>query len=182
MNETIRLILIFCTISVIVLIIANLEMYINKNKSIYSGQLMKRYEYITPAKSGLHDPVWIFNSKNIKAKDIEYPRGHNKSKYVKSHIDEHLASKLNRPLKELLQSLVKLPRSSMPLNTLYTTISKGEEAVFSVDPGSIVPIKSNYKILHSTRDNIEAFISNDQFYILLKDDNNKESTAGLMKN
>jgi len=170
MNETIKLIFIFCGVALIVLLVANIEMYINKNNSIYSGQLMKRYVYIPPETSGLQDPIWIFNSKNIKAKDIQYPNGYNKRKYTKSVIDEHLASKLNKPLKELLQSLRHLPKSSMPLNTLYTTISKGEEAVYSVDPGTIAPIKSKYKIIHSIRDNIETFINNDRYYIVQKRD------------
>ena len=144
---------------------------------------MKQYVYLSPSKTGLKDPIWIFNSKNIKAKDIKYPRGYNKNNYVKHHIDEHLASKLNRPVKELLHSISQIPKSTMPLNALYTTISKGEEAVSNVDPSAVAPIKSNYKVIHSTRDNIETFINNDHFYIILKDtDNSLESTAGLMKN
>ena len=129
---------------------------------------MKTYECILPSKTGLNDPIWIFNTKNVKANQIDYPRSYNKNNYVKYSINEHLASKLNKPIKELFDSLAKIPRSSMPLHTLYTTISKGEDAVFSIDPGSVIPIKSNYKIIHSTRDNIETFINNDTYYIIRK--------------
>lgn len=181
MNETVRLILIFIAVAIIVVLIANIELYINKQKAIYSSSLVKRYEMLTPRKTGLQDPIWIFNTKNVHAKDIQFPHGFNKNKFTKSRIQEHLASKLNRPISDLFTYLKHLPKSTMPINTLYNTISKGEEAVFNVDPGSGTA-ETNYKIIHSKRDNIETFISGDQYFILAKVDNDKESPNNLMKN
>ena len=168
MRESIKLILIFIGVSLVVLLIANVELHINKRKAIYEGELMKQYVYLPPRKTGLSDPIWVFNTKNVHTKDINFPPGFNKNKYLKIRIEEHIASKMNKPVLELLHSLQHLPKSSMPFNTLYKTISKGEEAVIKVDPISASPNESGYKVIHSKRDKIETFISGDHFYILSK--------------
>lgn len=168
MNETIKLILVFCAVAFVVLIIANIELYVNKNNAVFEGELMKTYMMVPPNKTGLKDPVWVFNSKNVKGRDITYPAGHNKNNFVKMRIEEHLASKMNKPVSDLIEYIKKIPKSSMPLNNLYKTISKGEEAVLNVDPGSVGAVESDYKIIHSTNDNVEAFINGDKFYILNK--------------
>lgn len=167
MNETIRLILIFGSVAFVVLIIANIELFINEKKAIYSNDLVKTVMMIPPRKTGLNDPIWIFNSKNIKSKDIQYPQGHNHSLYQKYKMDEHLASKMNRPIKEFFSYLANIPKSSMPINNLFKSVSKGEEAIFTVDP-STSDISTQYKIIHSNRDKIESFISGDKFYIINK--------------
>ena len=167
MNETVKLILVFIAVAIVVVIIANIEMYINKKKAIYTTPLVKRYAVLTPNQTGLQDPIWIFNTKNIHAKDIRFPNGFNKNKFTKERVQEHLASKLNRPIGDLINYVRRLPKSSMPINTLYNTISKGEEAVFGVDPSSGTA-ESNYKIIHSKRDNIETFISGEELFILTK--------------
>ena len=102
MNETVKLFLLFSMVAIIVLIIANIELAINKNKSIYSGELMKTFEMIPVRKTGLKDPIWIYNTKNTHARDIRFTTNHNYNKYIKSTIDEHLASKMNKPLFSVL--------------------------------------------------------------------------------
>ena len=166
MNETIKFIFIFTLISVLVFVIANIEMIINKNIAVYSGELTKNIQMISSNKTGLNDPIWIFNSKYVHMKDIQFPFKYHKSDFVKEPIEEHLASKINRPFFEFINHLKKSFKSTMPINNLYKTLSKGEEAIYVVDPGTGMN-ETKYKILHSKRDNnIETFISNDKIYIL----------------
>lgn len=140
-------------------------MYINKNISIYSGVLTKSIQMIPSNKTGLNDPIWIYNSKYVHMRDIQLPFKYHKSDFVKEHIEEHLASKINRSFFEFTNHLKKSFKSTMPINNLYKTLSKGEEAIYAANPGT--GIETNYKMLHSKRDNnIELFISNNMVYIL----------------
>ena len=90
MNETIRLVLMFSCVSVLVLIVANIELFVNKNIATYEGELMKDVKMISANRTGLNDPIWIYNSKNIHMKDIRFPFKYHKSDFVKEPIEEHL--------------------------------------------------------------------------------------------
>ena len=166
MNETIRLVLIFACVSVLVLIVANIELFINKYIAVHEGELVKGVKMISTEKTGLNDPIWIYNSKNVHMKDIRFPFKYHKSDFVKESIDEHLGSKINRPFFEVIGHMKNIFKSSMPINNLYKILSKGEEAIYIIDPGTGIEM-TGYKLIHSKRDNnIEAFISGDKFYIL----------------
>ena len=166
MSETIRLALVFTCVSVLVLIVANVELFINKYISVYEGNLVKDVKMISAEKTGLNDPIWIYNSKRVHLKDIRFPFKYHKSDFVKEHIEEHLGSKINRPFLEVIENTKNIFKSSMPVNNLYKILSKGEEAIYTVDPGMGIET-TNYKLIHSKRDNnIEAFISGNSFYIL----------------
>lgn len=166
MNETIKLILILALITVIVSIFANIELFITKRRAFYDVPITKNFVMLKPEYTGLSKPVWIFNSKNIKSRNIPHSNGFNKNEYTKYRIEEHLASKLNRPLKEFFTTIKQIPKSKMPLNALFNTISKGEVFATSVDPGTINNRASDYKIIHSKNDNIETFIADDRIYLL----------------
>lgn len=167
MNETLQLFLIIGVISIIVIIVANIELFITKRKTIFSGPLTKNFVVIKPKYTGFSEPVWIFNSKNMKAKQIPHSNGFNKNEYDKYVIEEHFASRLNRPLREFFDSLKSIPKSKMPMNTLFNAIYKGEVLASSADPAAVIK-PSSYKIIHSKQDNVEAFIAGDNFYLLQK--------------
>ena len=164
MNGTIRLFLIVVIIVVILLIVANIELKIVEQKAIYTIPLNKTYLVLSPDKTGLNDPIYIYNSKYIKSKDVPKLNGFNNNNYIKSQIDAHLASKLNSKVSDLFNTVGRIPKSSMPINTLYSVVSKGEEIASTIDPASAD--RMSYKALQSTRDNIEFFINNDQLYIM----------------
>ena len=165
MNQTISLLLTLAVITIVVSIVANIELAITKRKCVYSGQLMKGCVMLSPEQTGLSHPCWIYNSKYIKGRNIAYPNGHNKSKYAKRIIDEHFASKLNRPIGDFLHSLASVPKSKMPLNSLYNAIMKGEIMATNADPMSNSSL-TNYRLIHSKQDRLECFISGNEFFIL----------------
>ena len=166
MNPTIEFFLTLTIIAVIVLVISNIELFINKNKSVYSNKLCKTFEIIPPEKTNLHDPIIIFNTKRTHARDLNLQDKYKNKAFIKQRMDEHIASKLNRPLVELVDILKRFSQTSMPINTLYQSISKGEETVMNADPGVSGSIIPEYKIVHSARDSIESFVSGEKFYIL----------------
>ena len=125
--------------------------------------LCKTYEIIPPDKTGLHDPILIFNVKRVHARDLKLSDVYSSNTYNKIRMNEHIASKLNRPLIELVDVLKHFSHTSMPIDTLYRTISKGEETVMNADPSVSGAIESEYKLIHSKRDNIETFVSGERF-------------------
>ena len=164
MNETIKFFMIVVIVVIILLIIANIELKIVENKAVYSTPLTKTYLILTPSKTGLNDPVYVYNSKNIKSKDVPKLNGYNVNYYNKTSVDKHLATKLNDKITELFSNVGRVPKSSMPINALYNVVSKGEEIATTLDP--MTSDKSTYKALHSTRDNVEFFINNDKLYVM----------------
>ena len=165
MNQTIQLLLILAVVTVIVAIIANIELAITKKKCLYHGKLMKGFIMIKPEETGLTSPCWVYNSKYIKSRNIVFPNGYNRNRYTKRVIDEHFASKLNRPIVDFVHTLASVPKSPMPMNALYNAIMKGEIVATNADPMANAAL-TNYRLIHSKDDNIVCFISGDEFYIL----------------
>ena len=163
MNETIKLILIAVVISIIVLLVSNIELYAVKGKAIYIGPMPKTYVVLSTKQTGLREPIYVFNSKNVKFRDLPKHPGFNSNHYVKCEVSEHLASKLNNKFKEFSKTFAHIPRSSMPVHTLYDTISKGEQVVMMTDPGTSEG--SKLRIAHAKTDAVEFFTSDDKFYI-----------------
>ena len=166
MNPTVEFFLTLTIIALIVLVVSNIELFINKNKSVYSEKLCKTYITISPNKTGLRDPIVIFNTKRIHGRDLDLTSIYGTNNYIKRPMNEHIASKLNRPLVELIDILKHFKHTSMPINTLYQTISKGEETVMNADPSVSGSVEPTYKIVHSIRDNIEPFVSGERFYVV----------------
>lgn len=165
MNQTIELILFLSCVTIIVAMISNIELFVSKRKAIYSSPLTKNFVYLKPSETGLKYSCWIYNSKNIKARNIPYPQGFNKNNYSKDLIEEHLASRLNRPIIDFFQTLANITKTKMPMNMLYNAIMKGEIIASNADPIANQSL-STYKIIHSKQDHIETFISGDRFYII----------------
>ena len=172
MNPTFEFFLTLTVVAVVVLVLSNIELFINKNNAVYSNKLCKTYEIIPPEKTNLKDPVVIFNTKKLHSRDLKLSSIYDKNNYIKQQMSEHIASKLNRPLIELIDILKHFKHTSMPINTLYQTISKGEETVMNADPSVSGTIEPEYKIIHSARDTVESFVSGERFYILKHGGNN----------
>lgn len=165
MIETIKLLLLLFIVSVIVCIIANVELFISQHKASYSCPLVKDYKIITPKESGLTHPMYLFNTKYIKSKSIPFHKGFNKNNYQKVQLEKHLATRLNQPIIEFVSTLSKVPKSKMPLNTLFSAVSKGEEIANNADP-SYNSKPTTYKLIYHKNNNVEAFITGDKFYLL----------------
>lgn len=167
MKLNIKFISILLVIAVVVIILANIELYVNKKHCALSLTLSKNSNTLLPENTGFEDPIYIYNSKHVKRKDLIYQPGYVEEEYVKKVLNEHVASKISHPFKDLTKMVSSMPKSRTPINDLYTTLSKGGEIINTVDPLSFDPA-SNYKMLTSKRDNAEAFISGDKLYIVKK--------------
>ena len=165
MSINVKFIFILIIIVLIVILLANLELYINKRNCAVSVSLSKDTNVLLPEYTGFMDPIYIYNSKKIKRRDLNYQLGYNEGKYIKKHVQEHVASKISNPLKELGLLLKKIPKSKTPINTLYSTIGKSSEIINTADPLSYNPL-SEYKMLTSIRDNAEVFIADNKLYII----------------
>ena len=160
----IKFIFVLVIIVIVIIALANLELYINKHNCMASVSLSKDSSVLLPEYTGFMDPVYVYNSKKVKRRDLDYQLGYNEGKYIKKHIQEHVASKISNPLKELGILLKKIPKSKTPINTLYSTFGKGGEIISTADPLSYNPL-SGYKMLTSIRDGADAFIAYDKLYI-----------------
>lgn len=163
---TINIKFIFLLVVIVIIIIglANLELYVNKYNCMASVSLSKDSSVLLPEYTGFMDPIYVYNSKKVKRRDLDYQLGYNEKNYIKKQIQEHVASKISSPLKELGALLKKIPKSKTPINTLYSTFGKSGEIISSADPLSYNPL-SGYKMLTSIRDGADAFIANDKLYI-----------------
>ena len=161
----VKFVFIVITIVITIIILANLELYMNKRNCIFSVSLSKDSSVFLPEYTGFMDPVYVYNSKKIKKRDLNYQVGYNEGKYIKKNIQEHVASKISNPLKELGSLLKKIPKSKTPINTLYSTFGKSGEIINTADPLSYNPL-SGYKMLTSIRDGADAFIANDKLYVI----------------
>ena len=167
MGLNIKFIVILTTIALVVILLANIELYFNKKHCVLSLTLSKNTNTLMPENTGFMDPIYIYNSKHIKRRDINYQPGYNERQYVKKTLDEHVASKISHPFKDLTKLLASIPKSKTPINDLYSTVGKSGEIINTIDPLSYNPV-SNYKMLTSTRDNAEAFVSDNKVYIIKK--------------
>lgn len=156
---------ILIVMTLIVVILANIELYINKKRCAISLTLSKNSDILMPEKTGFADPIYIYNSKKMKRKELNYLPGYDENKYVKKKLDEHVASKISRPFKELTKTLASIPKSKTPINAIYSSMGKSGEIINTIDPLSYNSF-SNYKMLTSIRDNAEAFVSENKVYII----------------
>lgn len=161
----IKFIFILVIIVIIIILLANLELYINKRSCVVSVSLSKDSSVLLPEYTGFMDPVYIYNSKKVKKRDLNYQLGYNERKYITKKIQEHVASKISNPLKELGTLLKKIPKSKTPINTIYSTFGKSGEIISKADPLSYNPF-SEYKMLTSVRDGADAFIADNKLYIV----------------
>lgn len=162
---SVKFLLIAATVIILVILLANVELYFNKRNSIYVVELSKDCVVLLPKNTGFMDPVYIYNPKKIKKRDLSFEIGYNERNYIKKSIYEHIASKISKPLKELGNVLMSIPKSKTPLNTLYSTIGKSGEIMSTMTPTSYDP-SSGYKMLTSIRDSAEAFVAGNKLYVL----------------
>lgn len=149
----------------IIMLLANLELYFNKRNCALSVSLSKDSSVLLPEHTGFMDPIYIYNSKKIKRRDLDYQLGYNERQYVKKRVQEHVASKISNPLNELGILLKKIYKTKTPINTLYSTLGKSGEILNTVDPLSYNPL-SEYRMLTSVRDNVDAFMADNKLFIV----------------
>lgn len=157
---------ILCFLAVVILIVSNIELMLCKNKSKFAIEIPKEVVILQPEKFGIRYPMYIYNSSNIKRKDIKFLPTYTDKTYVKYDIPIHVASKINAPLVNAWNGIKQLPYSKMPINTLYSAVNNSDSFMASINPINGGD-KSKYKLLISTFDDnkIELFID-DRIYFM----------------
>ena len=163
MKSNIWLILAF--VVVIVIILAIIELEINKSHSRLSFALLKDYDVIMPDISGCYDPIYIYNAKRMKRREIKLMPMYSPNDYEKKKIETHVASRITNELRKWWRIIKGIPSSNMPINMIYSAIGKSGNFISSMDPLYYNPY-SNFRILTSKRDNVEAFVSGGKIHII----------------
>ena len=160
----------FLTIAIIVVllvvILANVELYYNKSHCKYKVEMPKVSLVIMPQMSGLKHPLYIYDKSKIKKRDIDYQLGYNSNEYVKKRIPEHVASKIASPIMEITSNIKSIPNSKMPINTLYSSLGMSDTVIGNVNPLTYTDT-SNYRMLIHNEDlRTEAFVAGRNLYII----------------
>lgn len=163
MRKNIWLILAF--VITIVIILAIIELEINKRRAIISFALLKDYDVIMPDISGCYDPIYIYNAKRMKRREVKLMSMYSQNDYEKKKIETHVASRITNELRKWWRIIKGIPSSNMPINTIYSAIGKSGNFISSMDPLYYNPY-SNFRILTSKRDDVEAFVSGGKIHII----------------
>lgn len=146
-------------ISVIILILSSIELYYNKKKSIYTCSLPKDHLVLTPEETGLKHNIVIYNKNKVQKGSFKRD-----NTYRKMYLEEHIATKLLRPMKDGIISLIHIPTSSTPINNIYNSFKKSDEILSEVNPMN--KVNGRFRILVHRDDQITAFISGKDVYII----------------
>jgi hypothetical protein len=149
-NSFIKIVLL---ISLILVICAFIELYINKFISSYVITLPETVEVIPIGTIGNEHKIVISNVNN------PVPEMHN---YVKIPLYEHIAYRIEKPLLSLANGVVT---TTTPVNHIYKIIGSLHE---SFESGNILSGNTNvnYNMYVHKRDKpINAFIANSKIYV-----------------
>lgn len=157
---------ILIVLSIVVIIISNIELWYCKRKSKFALDLPIENVTIQNGVFGFEYPVYIYNSSKTHRKDLKLLPSYNDNIYDKYEIPVHIGSKIMTPIKDAFKALTNLPHTRMPINTLYTTLNKSDTFLSTINP-LIAPDKSKYRVLISKFDidNIEIFIDDKIYFI-----------------
>lgn len=153
-------------LSLLLIIIANIELISCKNKSFYYIPIPVVSEIIQPEVLGTRHPVYIYNKNRIRESDLKFLPENIPEDYIKSAIPVHIANKLNEPIKQMAASLCNLPRTKMPFNTIYTGLNKSDDLLTSINPLNTTD-KSKYRMLIHKVDvsNVELFMDDNIYFM-----------------
>lgn len=153
-------------LAVLVLILSNVELRNCKSRARYSIPLPADFSIIQPETVSMRYPIYIFNASRIKRSDIKYLPSYDEKIYRLHNVPVHLATKIDQPILSMYRMFRKIPKSNLPLNTLYRGLSKGDTLVNNLNPLS-GSMKHKYKILIANVDSkyLEAF-ADDKIYFI----------------
>lgn len=153
-------------LAVLVYILANIELILCKNKSKLVIDIPPTSTVIQPEQLNLKYPIYIINKSKVKPEDLKYPPTFNKDNYKKFEIPIHIATKLNQPIKSMIGSIMNMPYTKLPINTIYTGLNQSDVLLNSINPLNGAD-KSKYRIMISNddKDKIEMIIDDKIYFI-----------------
>lgn len=152
--------------TIIIVALANLELFINKTKSIVKISIPKNNDIVilNPNETGERKAIYVYNSKYVNDKNVNVLRGINVEEYDIQMIHEHIASKIYTALNNIYSTIKNVPFSSTPMNDMFRTICYGSDLINTVDP-LVASNITNYRIMKPKGSQITAFIDDGYIYI-----------------
>lgn len=153
-------------LAIVIIVVSNIELSACKNKSKYVIDIPDEAIVILPEEIHSKYPVYIYNSSKVKRDEIKYDPSYSKTSYEKFEIPLHIATKITQPIKDMFKGLFRLPKTRMPVNTLYNMLNKSDKLMSNINP-LVGQDKSKYKMLVSAVDvgNLEIFMD-DKIYVM----------------
>ena len=140
-----ELLIILGVITIILIILAYLELKRCRKICKFKSLLPQDYYVILPRFSGLNYPVYIYNSSKVHRRDIKYERDYNAKDYRKMKLNEHIIPKLYKCLMKSFSTFRSIIKSNTPISTLYKSISGVDDIINTVNPMTMDVTK--YKML-----------------------------------
>lgn len=166
MNFIINTAYVLVLLAVLVYLLANIELTICKHKSKLVIDIPSISTMIRPEQLNLKYPIYIINKSRTKPEDIKYPSTVNKDNYKKFEIPIHIATKLNRPIKSMIGSVMNIPYTNLPIHTIYSGLNKSDELLNSINPlNSSEPSKYRILIANDDKDKIEMIIDDKIYFV-----------------
>lgn len=167
MNFVVNITYVLIVLAIVVIILSNLELYKNKKSSPFSIELPKSSAKIDTSVFDTINPIYIYNSVNVKKHELKLHPVYSDFVYLKYDVPIHIGAKLTQPIKDMWAAVKSLPFTKLPINTLYTGLNKSDTLLTNINP-LISPEKGKYRMLVSKDDagKVEAFIDNDRIYFV----------------
>ena len=161
-----KLLLLLMIVTLIIFILAVIELMINKHRCRYSVDVPKKCLVIMPRDSGFHEPIYIYDKSKIRKPYLDFGLGYRDCDYVKVKIPEHVASKVMKPINTIGEILKEIPHSKTPINDLYNSIGMSDNVISSANPLTYNDT-NNYRMLIARKDSkCETFIANGKLYFV----------------
>lgn len=166
MDLNTKFILISTIVVLMVIILANVELYYNKIHCKYYVDMPKQSMVILPKHSGLNYPVYVYDKSKIKKRDLDYQLGFNSNNYIKKKIPEHVASKIATPILEITSGIKNLSKTKTPINSLYSFLGKSDDVIGNANPLTCIDT-SNFRMLVNKNDALtEAFFAGGKLFFV----------------
>ena len=161
MNIQKRFIIISAIIFIIIVLLSYVEMTQCEHSAIFTLDI-REVESKGCLKLHVDDhTIYVYNKITFP---IPYNDDYESSKYIKSNVTEHLASKVLTPIKSIFCNIKDCPHNSAPINTLYNAVSEGA-SIFNIVQ-YLTGVEQKLILEHHKNDNISAFIEDGFLYII----------------
>jgi hypothetical protein len=151
---------------VIVVLLANIELWYNNRKCTLKIPVNKDFHILTPEQTGLSHNVVVYKNsyKDKDALKMEYADGLN----IKKHVEEHVGSKMVTPIRDIGKRMKEIPYSSTPLNDIVNCVSKTSTFIGDTDIRNFDGDTGYKMLLHEDDDRVKAYIAYGMLYMVIE--------------
>lgn len=156
MFETFSIVRLILYLTIIALLLSIIEAYSINHRCVTRIDVPKNVVVIEP-NGVVREPIYVYNKKKVKRKDIPYKKGFNDKKYEKRKISEHVGSKIICATANVIKGLVSVVTSKTPIDTLYNSLGKSDGVVSNANPLKYED-DSNIRLLVHKKDRDLGFV------------------------